>query len=122
VRLEQLYPLHEEQLARVLGRYPDSAEWVWVQEESQNMGGWSFTEPRLRLLGYGFKYIGRDASASPATGSHEVHVREQKEIVEAALHGRAPYIVRASGPARLLAPAANGPAAAAEKRTPVAKQ
>jgi 2-oxoglutarate dehydrogenase E1 component len=120
LRLEQFYPLHDEQLARVLGRYPKSAEWVWVQEESQNMGGWWFIEPRLRSLGYSFKYIGRDASASPATGSHEVHVREQKEVVEAAIHGRAPYIARAGGAARALAPAANGPAAVAEK-TPVAK-
>jgi 2-oxoglutarate dehydrogenase E1 component len=121
VRLEQFYPLHDERLARVLGRYPDSAEWVWVQEESQNMGAWTILDPRLRQLGYGFKYIGRDASASPATGSHEVHIREQKEVVEAAIHGRAPHIVRAGGAARVLSPAANGPAAVAEKRTQVAR-
>ena len=29
-----------------------ASEWVWVQEESQNMGGWTFMEPRLRALGY----------------------------------------------------------------------
>ena len=49
------------------------------------MGGWSFVEPRLRALGCAVEYVGRDASASPATGSHHVHVREQKELVEAAL-------------------------------------
>ena len=42
----------EEQLRQVLGRYRQAKEWVWVQEESQNMGGWSFMEPRLRALGY----------------------------------------------------------------------
>jgi 2-oxoglutarate dehydrogenase E1 component len=30
-------------------------------------------------------YVGRDASASPATGSYSVHQKEQAEIVTAAL-------------------------------------
>ena len=83
-----------------------------MQEESQNMGGWSFMEPRLRALGYPAEYVGRDASASPATGSHEVHKREQEELVEAAIRGAAPHLVRASGTmrTRLAEPAsANGP-------------
>ncbi len=112
VRVEQFYPFPEEQLQRALGRYRKAEETVWVQEESQNMGGWSFMEPRLRALGYAAEYVGRDASASPATGSHEVHKREQEELVEAAVHGAAPHLVRAVGPTRLRAaePAsANGP-------------
>ncbi len=97
VRLEQFYPLHEEMLGKVLGRYRKAREWVWAQEESQNMGAWSFLEPRLRALGYEARYVGRDASASPATGSRQVHLREQKELVEAALTLPAPHLVRASG-------------------------
>ncbi len=70
VRVEQFYPFPEEQLKRVLAALSQGGkEWVWVQEESQNMGGWSFMEPRLRALGYPVEYVGRDASASPATGS-----------------------------------------------------
>ena len=42
-------------------------EWVWVQEEPQNMGAWTFIEPRLRALDLVVDYVGRDASASPAT-------------------------------------------------------
>ncbi len=68
----------------VLGRYRRRREWVWVQEESQNMGGWTFVEPRLRAMGFPFEYVGRDASASPATGSHHVHEREQELIVTGA--------------------------------------
>jgi 2-oxoglutarate dehydrogenase E1 component len=41
------------------------------------------------------QYVGRDASSSPATGSHRIHVREQKEIVEVALDGQVPHLVRA---------------------------
>ena len=44
-----------------------------------------------------FQYVGRDASASPATGSKLVHDREQAEIVEAAVGGAAvPHLVSAS--------------------------
>jgi 2-oxoglutarate dehydrogenase E1 component len=100
VRVEQFYPFPEEQVRRALGRYRKANEYVWVQEESQNMGGWSFMEPRLRELGYAPEYVGRDASASPATGSHEVHNREQAELVEAAISGEAPHLVRASNPVR----------------------
>ena len=70
---------------------------MWVQEESHNMGGWFFVEPRLRAMGHDpVHYVGRDASASPATGSHQVHVREQKEVVEAAIRGAIPHVVWAS--------------------------
>jgi 2-oxoglutarate dehydrogenase E1 component len=55
-----------------------------VQEESQNMGGWAFAEPRVRAMGFPIQYVGRDASASPATGSHHVHEREQKLLVDGA--------------------------------------
>jgi 2-oxoglutarate dehydrogenase E1 component len=100
VRVEQFYPFPEEQVRRALGRYRKAEEYLWVQEESQNMGGWSFMEPRLREMGYAPEYVGRDASASPATGSHEVHNREQAELVEAAIRGEAPHLVRALNPVR----------------------
>jgi 2-oxoglutarate dehydrogenase E1 component len=107
VRVEQFYPFPEEPLRRALARYRNAEEVVWVQEESQNMGGWVFMEPRLRALGWPPEYVGRDASASPATGSAEVHKREQVELVEAAVSGPVPHLVRASG--RILhAAGANG--------------
>ena len=48
------------------------------------MGGWTFAEPRLRAMNFPFEYVGRDASASPATGSHHVHEKEQKLLVDGA--------------------------------------
>jgi 2-oxoglutarate dehydrogenase E1 component len=97
VRVEQLYPFPEEPLSRALKRYRKAKELVWVQEESQNNGAWTFVEPRLRALGHAVEYVGRDASASPATGSSQVHKREQKEIVESAIRGAVPHVVRAYG-------------------------
>ena len=92
----------------MLGRYRRAREWVWVQEESQNMGGWTFVEPRLRAMNFPFEYVGRDASASPATGSHHVHEHEQRQLVEGAF---APTPSGPVGPGRLgwvTAPEANG--------------
>ncbi len=103
LRLEQLYPWPSDALGAAIGRYRSAREWVWCQEESQNMAGWAFVAPRLReLTGHDFQYVGRDASASPATGSHAIHDREQKELVEAAIGigGAAiPHLVTAN-PAR----------------------
>jgi 2-oxoglutarate dehydrogenase E1 component len=99
VRVEQLYPFAEEELLSVLKPFRRAKEWVWVQEESQNMGAWTFIEPRLRqLLDRPVEYVGRDASASPATGSLKIHQREQEELVEAALGGAVPHIVHSVGP------------------------
>jgi 2-oxoglutarate dehydrogenase E1 component len=96
VRVEQFYPFPDETYGKLLARYRKAQEWVWVQEESQNMGGWTFMEPRLRALGCELAYVGRDASASPATGSLRVHRREQEELVNAALTAAVPHVVQAS--------------------------
>jgi len=103
IRVEQLYPWPEETLRQIVQRYRRASEWIWAQEESQNMGAWSFVEPRLRALGLSVLYVGRDASASSATGSHKIHEHEQAELVETALSGSAPHLVRAI-PARRDAP------------------
>ena len=40
VRLEQLYPLPEEQINIVLEKYKGKSL-IWVQEEPKNMGAWT---------------------------------------------------------------------------------
>ena len=78
VRLEQLYPLAEEKLRAMLKPFGQAQKIVWCQEESQNMGAWTYIEPRLRaLLGREILYAGRNASASPAVGALALHKREQ---------------------------------------------
>ncbi|MFW5834819.1 MAG: 2-oxoglutarate dehydrogenase E1 component, partial [Pseudomonadota bacterium] len=92
LRLEQLAPFPENVLAAELDRYPRSAKVVWCQEEPRNMGAWFFVQPRLHnmLEDQGFEfdkpiYAGRAPSASPATGFHAQHVREQERLVAEAL-------------------------------------
>ncbi len=73
VRVEQLYPLHKDKLAE-LAKAHAKAELVWAQEESQNMGAWTYIAPELEtVFGRKPRYVGRDASASPAVGSLAVH-------------------------------------------------
>ena len=50
IRIEQLYPWPIDLCAAVAKRYRSAREWVWVQEESQNMGAWTFVAPRLEEL------------------------------------------------------------------------
>jgi 2-oxoglutarate dehydrogenase E1 component len=85
LRVEQLYPLHENLMRERLAEFAGATSVVWCQEESQNMGAWSFLEPRLRrLLGREILYAGRDASASPAVGSLALHRREQEKLIREA--------------------------------------
>jgi 2-oxoglutarate dehydrogenase E1 component len=107
LRLEQFYPFPAALLTAALDRYENANEWVWAQEESQNMGGWAFVSHRLHeLTGRPFHYVGRDASASPATGSNAVHNREQDELVEAALGAPVlPHLVTAMAGRKSAAPA-----------------
>ena len=82
IRIEQLYPLAEAKLRSILEPFPKTATLVWCQEEPQNMGAWSFIEPRLRkLFGREIAYAGRKASASPAVGALAIHKRDQETLV-----------------------------------------
>ncbi|MEO6848951.1 MAG: 2-oxoglutarate dehydrogenase E1 component [Chthoniobacterales bacterium] len=82
LRVEQIYPLHEEELMRLVKQYKNAKSFVWCQEEPQNMGAWTFIEPYLRrLLGQDVAYSGREASASPAVGAQSIHKKQQAELV-----------------------------------------
>jgi 2-oxoglutarate decarboxylase len=88
LRMEQFYPFPLSAIRETLARYPNAKQLVWAQEEPQNMGGWTFVEPRLENLLPDCqrpKYVGRTASASPATGSYSIHQKEQAQIVHDAL-------------------------------------
>jgi len=88
LRLEQLYPFPQRAIEAWLQAFPKADEVLWVQEEPRNMGGWSFVRPRLEALisdAQQLRYVGRTASASPATGSYTIHQLEQQQLVKEAL-------------------------------------
>jgi multifunctional 2-oxoglutarate metabolism enzyme len=110
VRLEQFYPFPAGRLKEVFATFPNATQLFWTQEEPQNMGGWTFVQQRLREImpdSLSLRYVGRAASASPATGSYAVHELEQKQIVDQALGKETHEISKASEPevSEKLAPA-----------------
>jgi 2-oxoglutarate dehydrogenase E1 component len=81
IRVEELYPFPQGEVARIL-KETGATNAFWVQEEPQNMGAWSYVAPLLReSLGFDPVYIGRPASAATATGSSKHHALEQKAIL-----------------------------------------
>jgi 2-oxoglutarate dehydrogenase E1 component len=85
VRVEQLYPFPENELKQIIGRFPNLTELVWLQEEPQNMGAWTYIEPRLRMIasdGLKVYYIGRPERSSTASGYQNIHKYEQAQMIE----------------------------------------
>ena len=88
VRVEEYYPFPEADLKRVLAGYPRLKEVVWVQEEPQNMGAWTYMSPRLSALleqKIKLQVIARPERTSPATGFSDLYQSEQDWIIESAL-------------------------------------
>ncbi|MCO5286399.1 MAG: 2-oxoglutarate dehydrogenase E1 component [Chitinophagaceae bacterium] len=81
VRLEQLYPIPEQQLHALVAKYK-KAVWIWVQEEPMNMGAASFL--KMNLPNFNMGIIARPASAATASGYSRVHKEEQAEILNTA--------------------------------------
>lgn len=90
IRVEQFYPFPNEQIRPFVERYMDVEDVAWVQEETENRGGWTFMYPILQRLfsRSHIRYVGRSRSASPATGSLRVHRDNQERIAREAVHGR----------------------------------
>lgn len=82
VRVEQLYPLPQNQLDVLYKKYT-KAIWYWVQEEPLNMG--AATYMRMNLKNINFYIISRQATAATATGYAKIHAKEQAEIIQTAL-------------------------------------
>ena len=84
VRLEQLYPLHKNAIAKLADHYT-GARVIWCQEESQNMGAWTYIAPQLsEIFGFLPLYAGRDAAASPAVGALALHRFEHAALLQEA--------------------------------------
>ncbi len=80
VRIEQLFPLHEEQLLSIIDTYPNAERFVWAQEEPKNMGAWSYMLerfPKLRL-----EVASREYHAAPAAGSSTRFKKRHQKVLD----------------------------------------
>ncbi|WP_395343994.1 2-oxoglutarate dehydrogenase E1 component [Ningiella sp. W23] len=88
IRIEQLYPFPEQEMAAIVANYKHVKDWVWCQEEPQNQGAWYCSQHHFWQsvpAGAKLTYAGRNASASPAVGYVSVHNQQQKALIEDAL-------------------------------------
>ena len=90
-RVEQIYPFPEEEIRALLEKYSNAREICWAQEEPRNQGSWFFMLSRRHLAGcidpkrHSLIFAGRDYSASPAVGYMNVHLQQQRALVDSAL-------------------------------------
>jgi 2-oxoglutarate dehydrogenase E1 component len=80
VRMEQLYPFPKKQLDKIISKYSLAKKITWAQEEPENMGAWNYLQRVMKNISWNL--VSRHESASPATGSHQAHEREQKVLIE----------------------------------------
>jgi len=89
VRLEQLYPMPYAQLEAIQSKYKKATEFIWVQEEPENMGAWPYISRKFRNSSFNFELISRKESSSTATGYAKQHVAQQLYIVASAFESKA---------------------------------
>jgi len=91
VRVEQLYPTPVQQIAAIRAKYNKATDFIWVQEEPENMGAWPYlwrksrTEEALRFD----NVISRNESASTATGFAKQHSAQQLYLITKAFESPA---------------------------------
>ena len=81
VRIEQLFPLHLEKIQEIIDRYPYVENYVWAQEEPENMGAWSYMLQRMNLVK--LEVCSRAFSSVPAPGSSTRDKRRQRRVIDA---------------------------------------
>ena len=79
VRLEQLYPLDNLRINEILEKYNNRKEFVWAQEEPENMGAWTFMLRNFR--NQNIQVISPVSSGTPAPGTHKKFDKNQKGVI-----------------------------------------
>jgi 2-oxoglutarate dehydrogenase E1 component/2-oxoglutarate decarboxylase len=91
VRVEQFYPMPEDEIVEVLEHYGDATDIVWAQEEPANMGAWDHMALGLPQHLEGarkLRRVSRPPAAAPAAGSMRTHDAEQQRVITNALARR----------------------------------
>lgn len=88
VRIEQLYPTPIRQMTLLKDTYRNAGEFVWVQEEPENMGLWPYLCRKLRNNTLALDVIARKEGSSTATGYARQHSAQQDAIIEKAFISR----------------------------------
>ena len=80
IRVEQLFPLHNDKIEVVINRYKNVEDYIWAQEEPRNMGAWSYMLQRFELKD--LQVRSRKYYSVPATGSSTRFKLRQQRVIE----------------------------------------
>ncbi|KAL7857645.1 hypothetical protein AOLI_G00177470 [Acnodon oligacanthus] len=84
IRVEELCPFPTDALQQELRKYSNAKEFIWSQEEPQNMGCWSFVSPRFeKQLACKLRVVSRPALPAPAVGIGTLHNQQNEAILTA---------------------------------------
>eukprot|EP01118_Nematostelium_gracile_P008382 TRINITY_DN2782_c0_g1_i1.p1 TRINITY_DN2782_c0_g1~~TRINITY_DN2782_c0_g1_i1.p1 ORF type:complete len:508 (-),score=154.30 TRINITY_DN2782_c0_g1_i1:205-1728(-) len=83
VRIEEFSPFPADLVKAEYEKFSNASEFFWVQDESQNSGGWSFIHPRLSQFNK-IKYVGRPPCPAVAVGIATIHNQETANILNSA--------------------------------------
>ncbi len=90
IRIEELYPFPRDYFTAAILPFVNAKTLIWCQEEPQNQGAWDQIKHRLTWRmpdDRHLYYVGRCASAAPATGYHPMYEMQQETLVDDALCG-----------------------------------
>jgi len=80
IRVEQLFPLHNDKIEAVINRYKNVEDYIWAQEEPRNMGAWSYMLQRFELKD--LQVRSRKYYSVPATGSSTRFKLRHQRVIE----------------------------------------
>ncbi|HEY8928887.1 MAG TPA: 2-oxoglutarate dehydrogenase E1 component [Mucilaginibacter sp.] len=97
VRVEQLYPTPTIQILKIKAKYEKATEFIWVQEEPENMGAWPYICRKFHNdKVVNLNVISRHEGSSTATGFAKQHAAQQLHIVSKAFEAPAGKKVKAA--------------------------
>ena len=82
IRVEQLYPFPEKIFKDIISKYKNIKKIIWLQEEPKNKGAWQYINDTISPMVKNLKFVGRNFSPSPASGSSTVHKLQQQQIFD----------------------------------------
>lgn len=80
VRIEQLFPLHNDKIKAIMDRYPNVERHVWAQEEPKNMGAWGYMLERFEPAR--LECASRGYHSAPAAGSSARFKRRHQAVLD----------------------------------------
>ncbi|MDC6404680.1 MULTISPECIES: 2-oxoglutarate dehydrogenase E1 component [Maribacter] len=81
VRVEQLFPLPDQQMKDIIAKYKNADDIVWAQEEPRNMGAWSHLMMHFSDVGK-FRVASRRFYAAPAAGSAVRSKARHQQVID----------------------------------------